>query len=192
MAMSAQGVGAPRIASLWEWLTSEGEGRYEFEDGELRERHSPSGQHQDIVGLLFALLYRHCVERGLGRVRMEIDVALPTGKGYIPDLVFVSRAREAELFTPEGKVLGVPDLVVEVISPGTRLRDTVHKLNEYHRAGVRWYWLVDSETLSVQEYEYTPDGYLLRASVEGGQPFQPRLFEGLTIDLAALLSEGDS
>lgn len=41
-------------------------------------------------------------------------------------------------------------------------------------------------------YTMTPEGYLLRASVEGGQPFRPHLFEGLEINLAALLGEGVS
>ncbi len=179
----------PRVATLQEWLAGEYERRCEFENGELIEMESPSVRHQDIVGLLFAWLYRYCMEKGLGRVCMEVDVALPTGKGYIPDLIFISKAREAELLTREGKVRGAPDLVVEVLSPSTRLRDTTHKLNEYHRADVRWYWIVDSDSLRVQEYEHTSEGYQLRADVKGGQPFHPHLFEGLEINLATLLGE---
>lgn len=118
-----------------------------------------------------------------------MDVALPTGEGFIPDIVFVRAERESELYTPSGKIKGVPDLVVEVVSPSTRARDTVHKLRAYYRAGVPWYWLIDSETLTVCEYQHTPDGYLLRTVAEEGELFQPRALEGFSLNLKELLEE---
>jgi Uma2 family endonuclease len=60
------------------------------------------------------------------------------------------------------------------------------KLEGYKHAGVRFYWVIDPETLLVAEYELTPEGYVLRSHVEGGAVFRPRLFEGLELKLAEM------
>jgi len=186
--MPVQTVRRPRVRTVEEWLRlPEGPPYYELEEGRLVRMPSPTRQHQRIVGRLFAFLDDWTTVRGLGTVVMEVDVALPTGRGYIPDLAFVRREREAELLTPDGKVRGVPDLVVEVVSPGTQGRDRYTKFRAYWEAGVPWYWLVDSETLVIQEFQYTPEGYLCRATVEAGEVFRPQALPGLELDLAALV-----
>ena len=150
---------------------------------------SPTRRHQDILLTMAYEARRHALSRQLGTVLMEVDVALPIGKGVIPDLTFIRREREAELLTPEGKVQGAPDLVVEVVSPTTRTRDTVQKLRSYHESGVAWYWLVDSETLSIQELQWTPEGYVIRGVAEAGEVFRSQALEGFEVNLQALLGE---
>ncbi len=139
---------------------------------------SPHRRHQQVTGLLFARLYEYCRQYGSGTVLMEGVVTLPNGRGYIPDIAFVTRERESLLLTPDGKVRGAPDLVVEVLSLSTRLRDLFTKLEGYQDAGVRYYWVIDPETSLVAEYELTPEGYVLRSHVEGAAVFRPRLLEG--------------
>ncbi|MEN3002523.1 MAG: Uma2 family endonuclease [Armatimonadota bacterium] len=175
--------------TLEEWLATELEPRYEFENGRLVRMASPTRRHQRIVGKLFGQLDNWMSWTGLGFVEMEIDVALPTGVGYIPDLVFVRYERESELYTPDGKIRGVPDLVVEVISPGTRRRDTVHKLRAYQEAGVPWYWLVDSETLVMQEFRLTPTGYRIETVADAGEVFRPAALPGFEMNLQELLED---
>ncbi len=175
--------------TLEEWLTMELEPRYEFENGRLIQMASPTRRHQRIVGKLFGQLDSWMRRTGMGFVDMEIDVALPTGVGYIPDLVFVQREREEALYTPEGKIRGVPDLVVEVISPSTRKRDTVDKLHAYQEAGVPWYWLVDSETLTIQELQLTPEGYKVISEVGAGEEFSSVALAGFSVNLKELLEE---
>ena len=118
--------------TIEDWLNlPEGPPFYELEDGRLVEMPSPRVQHQRIVGRLYGILDRWVEERGLGTVIMAVDVALPTGRGYIPDLTFIRRERESELLAPDGKIHGTPDLVVEVVSPTTRTRDRVQKMKGY-------------------------------------------------------------
>lgn len=178
-----------RTISLEEWLQSELEPRCEYENGRLIPMASPSRKHQRIVGRLYGQFDRWTVENQKGSVEMELDVALPIGKGVIPDLSFIRREREAELLTPDGKVQGAPDLVVEVVSPSTRTRDTVQKLRDYYESGVAWYWLIDSETLSIQELQWTPEGYVIRTVAEAGEVFRSKALEGFEINLKALLGE---
>lgn len=98
----------------------EGPPYYELEGGKLLLIPSPCREHQQITGLLFARLHDYCRQSGAGTVVMEVDVALPNGRGYTPDLAFTAREREGQLLAADGKVHGAPDLVVEVLSPSTR------------------------------------------------------------------------
>ncbi len=108
------------------------------------------------------------------------------GRGYIPDIAFVRRDREASLLADDGKIHGSPDLVVEVLSPSSRPRDLLTKMQGYQQAGVPYYWVVDPENLFIAEYELTPEGYVLRSHAEGESVFRCRLFPELEIRLKEL------
>jgi Uma2 family endonuclease len=164
----------------------EGPPYYEFEEGELILVASATLEHQDIVGELLHALRQFVRQHRLGRVVMEVDVYLPDGRGYIPDLAFLATDRLRLLSPTDRKIHGSPDLVVEVTS-STPARDRVHKFRVYYDNGVPWYWIVDSNTLAIEEYHATPQGYLRTASVASGEEFRPQLFPGLTLNLATLL-----
>jgi len=165
----------------------EGPPYYEFEEGKLIPMGSPTVEHQDLVGELASLLRRFVRERKRGRVCMEVDVYLPDDRVYIPDISFVSTERVDDLLGfPDRKIHGAPDLVVEVTSSNPE-RDRVRKFRVYYENGVPWYWVVDGETLAIEEYRATPEGYLRVGSTEAGEVFRPKLFPELSIDLAALV-----
>jgi Uma2 family endonuclease len=164
----------------------EGPPYYEYEEGELILVASPTPEHQDIVGELSHALRQFVRQHQLGRVVMEVDVYLPDGRGYIPDLAYLATEHLHLLNPTDRKVHGSPDLVVEVTS-STPARDRVHKFRVYYGNGVPWYWIIDSNTLAIEEYHATPQGYLRTASIAVGEQFQPQLFPGLVINLAALL-----
>jgi Uma2 family endonuclease len=164
----------------------EGPPYYEYEEGELILVASPTPEHQDVVGELSHVLRRFVRQQQLGRVVMEVDVYLPDGRGYIPDLAYLATEHLHLLSPTDRKIHGSPDLVVEVTS-STAARDRVHKFRVYYDNGAPWYWIIDSNTLAIEEYHATPQGYLRTASIAVGEEFQPRLFPGLNMNLAALL-----
>jgi Uma2 family endonuclease len=165
----------------------EGPPYFEFEEGELIPMGSPLPEHQDIVDELVHPLRQFVRKLQLGRVFREVDVYLPDGRVYIPDICFVARERLHELHSdPDRKIHGAPDLVVEVTSEKPS-RDRVRKFQVYYENGVKWYWIIDGETLDVEEYRATPEGYVRLASIVAGEEFRPALFPGLTLDLATLL-----
>jgi Uma2 family endonuclease len=165
----------------------EGPPYYEYEEGELILVASYTAEHQDIVGVLSHVLRQFVRHHQLGRVVMEVDVYLPDGRGYIPDFAFLT-TEHLDLLSPiDHKIHGAPDLVVEVTS-STPARDRVHKFRVYFGNGVPWYWIIDSNTLAIEEYHATPQGYLRLASVAAGEEFRPQLFPGLVLNLAALLN----
>ena len=80
--------------------------------------------------------------------------------GVIPDLLFVSNERRAEIASGE-RVTGAPDLVVEILSPGAanERRDRFHKLQLYSKYGVTEYWIVNPAERSsgrLGRYGYPP------------------------------------
>jgi Uma2 family endonuclease len=164
----------------------EGPPYYEYEEGELILVASPTPEHQDIVSELSHVLRQFVRQHQVGRVVMEVDVYLPDGRGYIPDLAYLA-AEHLHLLNPtDHKIHGSPDLVVEVTS-STPARDRVHKFRVYYDNGVPWYWIIDSNTLAIEEYHATTQGYLRTASVAAGEEFRPQLFLGLAINLVGLL-----
>lgn len=185
--MSVQTIDKSQRVGIQEWLNlPEGPPYYELEAGRLVEMAAPTIRHQDIVMDLGTTLRQFSKTHGTGKAFAGVDVVLPTGKGYIPDLAFIVKERLEQLVAADDKIHGVPDLVAEVVLPSTRRRDRVTKFQTYWETGVPWCWLIDSETLIIQEYEHTPEGYLCRATVLPGKVFEPKLFPGLKIDMQAL------
>jgi Uma2 family endonuclease len=165
----------------------EGPPYFEFEEGELILMSSPKPRHQDVVRELGSELYRHVRRKQSGRVFTEVDVFLPDGRGYIPDLSYLSVANLHLLDLVDEKIHGAPDMIGEVLSSDPA-RDRQHKFQVYHANGVTWYWLIDPETLTIEEYQAAPQGYQLVASAVGGAEFRSQAFPGFVVNLAALLA----
>lgn len=168
----------------------EGPPYHEYEAGMLIEMVRPHGRHQEIIAALIAVLYPFIMRHKLGRLWPEIAVNLAaTTRMYVPDLVFLSADNMHLYAEREGRIYGTPDLVVEILSPSTRSRDRTDKMQAYQQAGVAWYWLVEQDDLTIEEFELTPRGYLANQLIAPGAPFQPTLFPDLTIDLIELMGE---
>ncbi|HEU0114535.1 MAG TPA: Uma2 family endonuclease, partial [Thermomicrobiales bacterium] len=118
--------------------------RHELFDGELVVTPAPVPAHQTIVVNLTRLIGNWVAQQRLGRVFTgPIDVRLTPEIVLEPDLCFVSTDR-LHIVGPK-TIDAAPDLVVEVLSPGTRGRDLGRKRAFYARFGVQEYWIVDPD-----------------------------------------------
>jgi Uma2 family endonuclease len=54
---------------------------------------------------------------------------------------------------------------------------------------VPWVWFIDPDALTIEEFRWTQDGYLLVQAVKAGETFRPTLFPDLDINLKTLLGE---
>ena len=161
--------------------------RYEIVDGMLFAEPSPRRAHQKAVGNLSAILHAWVRAHDLGEVYVApFDVILDPRTTVAPDLVFVVKDRLA--IVAERGVEAAPDLLVEVLSPGTARRDRVRKLNAYARHGVRHYWLVDPEVKTLEAFELVEDAYRLAAAVGDDDELRPGVFPGLAISLPILFA----
>ena len=123
--------------------------RYEIVDGVLIIAPAPSPEHQDIVGMIFHHLLVHIKFAGLGRVfQAPIDVELSAKNIFQPDVVVILNEHLDRIKAK--RIVGAPDLVVEVASPSTALYDRFAKYDRYAQTGVQEYWIVNTETKTVQ------------------------------------------
>lgn len=147
-------------------LPSEREGdRHELLEGELVVTPAPIPVHQTIVGNLHAAMRAASLVASAGRVFLgPIDVRLTPDTVLEPDLCFVS-AERLHIVGPK-TIDAAPDLVVEVLSPGTRARDLGRKRALYARFGVQEYWIVDPETRAVTVFTLRGDRFEPRPPAE--------------------------
>ncbi len=113
--------------------------RYEIIDGELYVSKQPHWYHQIVCTVLSSPLLRWSLDTGAGVVNGAPGVIFADDDDVAPDLVWVSKERLATVLAPDGKLHAAPDLVVEVLSPGTtnERRDRDAKLKLYARRGGR-------------------------------------------------------
>jgi len=115
--------------------------RYEIVNGVLYMAPSPSLGHQAIAGEIFAYLRNFVQMAGLGRVFVApTDVELSYKNVVQPD-VFVVLNEHLDRMAGS-RLIGAPDLVVEIASPSTARHDLREKQDAYARAGVLEYWIV--------------------------------------------------
>lgn len=123
--------------------------RYEIIEGVLYVAPSPDVAHQTAVGWIFYYLLVHVQLAGKGRVfSAPIDVELSPARVVQPDVVVVL-AEHASIITP-ARIVGAPDLVVEVASPGTAGYDRREKQDVYVRSGVPEYWVADTYARTIE------------------------------------------
>ena len=137
--------------------------RYEIIDGVLLltpSTHSP--QHQRGVGHVARCLSNYVENAHTGEVFIgPLDVELASNTVVQPDILTILNTSSTKITSTH--IQGVPDLVVEVSSPGTVGHDRSTKQKAYERAGVREYWFVDPlahtiEILVLQGKTYTSLG----------------------------------
>ncbi|NJN21545.1 MAG: Uma2 family endonuclease [Leptolyngbya sp. RL_3_1] len=128
--------------------------RYELINGELFVTRSPHRKHQQISGKIFAALDAWSEVSGLGEAILAPGIIPSDADNVIPDVVWVSTARLAQIEDAAGHLTGFPELVVEVISPGEAniRRDREAKLKLYSVQGVQEYWIVDRFTQRLEVY----------------------------------------
>lgn len=118
-------------------------------NGELIMSPSPSPLHQLVSSNLNDIL-KSAAKKVKGVVFYSpIDLYINKKNVFQPDLVFISADRR-KIITEKG-IEGVPDLVVEVISPSNSYSDRYEKKNQYQQFGITEYWIVDpgNETLEI-------------------------------------------
>ncbi|MEO8605392.1 MAG: Uma2 family endonuclease [bacterium] len=159
--------------------------RYEILDGELEMSPSPSIDHQRVSRDLHRILQAHVEAHGLGEVfDAPCDVLLADTTIVVPDLVYVSLAR-AHIVTKRA-VEGAPDLLVEILSPSSTRRDRHTKAALYARLGVPFYWIVDPQARTLEEYERGVAGYRPVGTHADAAIARTARFPTLPLDLARI------
>lgn len=147
----------------------------------------PSLNHQRIVGEIHGHLWSYLRNKSCQVFVAPFDVVLPVMKSenkehtvLQPDIVVVC---DASNLTTQG-CNGVPDMVVEVLSPGNTEKEMQDKFEVYQEAGVQEYWIVDTLDSFLIIYSLNTEG-----KYSGSRPYtkdmiaKSNAIEGFSIDM---------
>lgn len=156
---------------------------YELVDGVVVMSPSPTPPHQECAGQILTQLMNYLRDHPVGKAFMELDVHLGQGAAgkdlvYRPEVIFV---RSDRLSAMTEKIVGPPDLVVEVISRGSRRIDSVTKKADYERFGVMEYWLIDPQNRQITFFRMR-DGRWTVVQPQG-DTFMSEAVPGFRLDL---------
>ncbi len=170
-------------------LVKSSDKRYELIDGKIYLMSSPSFQHQLLVNEISWQLnnyfrdIKECIS-----LTSPLDIKL---SGYAPnfeenpnivqpDLVVICDQENVN----KDKYEGTPSLIIEVLSPTTKSKDLVLKLNLYMKSGIKEYWIVDKEKKKIMQYIFTENREIDQVNdVYDNDKIISRYFEGLKINL---------
>lgn len=179
-------LGRPFTVKDYERLPDDGV-RYEILDGVLVMTPAPSTEHQRISKRLHSILYQAIELTGRGEVfYAPFDVELDRTNLVEPDLVVIL-ADHLDRLTPK-RMVGPPDLVVEILSPSTASRDRGDKLAIYAKFGVRHYWIVDPVRRKLHEHVLEGESYRVVCTASDGEVLRPRAFPEVAIDLTRVFN----
>lgn len=151
----------------------------ELSEGRLIMPPHPTYSHQTALQNLFLKLQAFVEEHQLGIVRFApLPVRLWPGKIREPDIFFLAKEHADRLGE---QACGIPDLVVEVLSPATHRTDRLEKFLEYAKAGVSEYWLVDPAGQTLEVFALREGAYELFGRFGPGEAARSRLLTGLEV-----------
>jgi Uma2 family endonuclease len=172
-----------------DWLKLPDDGyRDEVIDGVLYTSPPPLIRHQRssirIVDTFLAFLKLH----PLGEVLYApVGVRLPNQPIPLqPGLVFVRVERLT--IVGENYIEGVPDLIVEILSPSNWLYDRREKMRVYQEAGVPEYWIVDPRAQTIEVYVLEQGVYQLAGQYGRGAVAASRLLPGFEVPVEAIFA----
>jgi Uma2 family endonuclease len=163
---------------------------YEIIDGELFVSKSPRNEHQATKGGAYLELSLWNRQAGLGEVLSEPGVIFSRHDAVEPDVVWLSLARRAAIERDDGHLHGAPELVVEVLSPGStnERRDREIKLALYSRYGVDEYWILDWRVQSVTVYRRQENVMRLAAALDRKDELTSPLLPGFAVRVGRLFA----
>ncbi|MEL1136108.1 type II toxin-antitoxin system prevent-host-death family antitoxin [Desulfitobacterium sp. THU1] len=176
-------------------LVESSDQRYELIDGEIYLLASPSFKHQVVVNEISGQFYNYFKGKPCRSLTAPLDIRL---FGYAtkfeedpnvvqPDLVVIC---DEERVNEKNKYEGIPTLVVEVLSPYTKAKDLVAKLNLYMKSGVLEYWVVNPEDKRILQYSFSKERDInYPQSYQQEETIQSTVFSELRIALSDIFSD---
>lgn len=133
----------------------------ELIDNTIYTSPSPISKHQLILNEINFQLLQLCRTDNRATIFIApFDVYLDEKSNAVqPDIVVVLQQNK-NIIDPNGHIHGVPDLLVEILSPGNKEYDLIKKKDLYERFGVKEYWIVDPDTKLALCYELKKDKYV--------------------------------
>lgn len=178
---------APRTVPHEEFLvlTEGNEKRYEYIDGEVYLLASPKTIHQKVLGEMYILFYNWFKGKKCRPILAPYDITLKRGHDNInvvePDLVVICDLEDN--LNEKDYYIGIPALVVEIISEATRSKDTIKKLDLYMSTGVNEYWIVNPLNREITIYFFEQNDIVKNETYKKNEVAASYIFTGLKMNL---------
>jgi Uma2 family endonuclease len=155
--------------------------QYELYDGEVRLVPSPTNRHQLVLKNLVVLLTTYERKSGGRLLFAPSDIVFTQYNVVQPDVLYFIEARR-HLVRFDRPTDAAPDLVVEVVSPGTSAHDRSLKRATYARFGVHEYWILDPAAETIEILVLDGTDYRLGLIAGKGEPAVSPTIAGLSAD----------
>ncbi|MCI4626433.1 MAG: Uma2 family endonuclease [Candidatus Magnetoovum sp. WYHC-5] len=144
---------------------------------------SPFFRHQDILSNLQFHIRRYIKDKDK-LIASPMDIIFEEGINRLqPDLIFI---RKENLSIAQDWIRGVPDMVCEVVSSGSVIKDTITKMEIYEKYKVPEYWIVWPEFAAIEVLVIEGYRYRLFSSAEGQGTVKSKIIDGLQIDINSI------
>lgn len=176
-----------RRASYEEFLelTRDNEERYEYIDGEIYLLSSPKTKHQVALTELFGLFFNWFEGKNCRPFVAPYDITLRRSIENInvvqPDIMVICDLEEK--LNDNDYYMGVPELVVEILSESTRSKDLIKKLDLYMSCGVREYWIVNPINREATVYLFEDGDIKNNMTYKKSEIAQSFIFDGFGAEL---------
>lgn len=180
----------PRKATYEEFLelSENSEERYEYIDGEIYLLASPKTTHQQVLGELFGIFYTWFKGKKCRPMLAPYDITLKRNNENInvvqPDLMVICDLEEN--LNEKDYYMGVPSLMVEILSESSRGKDSVKKLDLYMSTGVKEYWIVNPFSKEINIFLFDNYDVVKNCTYKNNEKAVSYTFEGLEVDLESI------
>lgn len=162
---------------------------YELINGQLVKKSAPKPIHQLISRRFVKALEHFLASNPVGEFfYAPVDVFFDDYNTAQPDICFVSTERAFLIDLNEG-IIGAPDLIVEILSPGSLRYDRAVKKDLYERFAVKEYWIADPNNRSVEIYTMRENTYVTHGVFEPGEKAGSVLLAGFELEVAELFAQ---
>jgi Uma2 family endonuclease len=164
--------------------------KYELIEGELYVSPAPGIPHQLVLNNLQFELTKYLKQNPIGRIVPGAGAEFDTYNYVIPDIVFCTHERWKTIVA-KNQFNAAPDLVIEILSPGSknRSRDLKLKRDAYDKFCVPEYWVVDTWSRSVIVFRVSGNTLKEVATLRHDDVLESPTLPGLSLKLSDVFTD---
>ncbi|KUJ89628.1 MAG: hypothetical protein XD37_2157 [Thermoanaerobacter thermocopriae] len=170
-----------------DYLTWSEEERWEIINGVPYLQAAPTWQHQAVLLELARQFANYLQDKSCRVFTAPFDLRIPeanekdeeTTNVVQPDIIIIcdnSGLKKTGYY-------GVPELIIEVVSPSTGQKDKIEKFNLYEKAGVKEYWIVEPDEKVVMVFTLEEGRYGRPQMYSEEDKVKVSIFDNLVIEL---------
>lgn len=156
---------------------------------------APRRIHQEISGKVFNKLFNFLEKHPCKVYEAPFDVRLPVKSKKNEDIDTVVQP-DICVICDKSKLdvmgcIGAPDLIVEILSPGSNKKELKNKYEVFEESGVKEYWIIHPDEQTVMTYTLTTGKYIPSRLFTSGDVIESNSIPGFRLDLEYVFKDLD-